>query len=297
MPLNRREFLLTTAAGLAACAKPPSVLAPKRASLTFGYASITWGNNDLLAMQEISELGYSGIQLRANIVNSFVRNPPTLTSLLADKHLSLIALSSGPLQIDSPNEARMLGEHAGRGKFLKDVGGKFLQVTDERPKDRAVSFGDVSKLASLLNELGRRCTEVGVTLVYHPHMGTMGEKPDDSDRILAGTDPANVKLLLDVAHYKQGGGDPAAAIRKHRDRLALLHLKDVEAASNAQGYRFVELGRGIVNLGAVFTALDEIGYNGWAIVELDTITEPGRTAKESAAISKAWLTAHGLPLG
>jgi inosose dehydratase len=128
-------------------------------------------------------------------------------------------------------------------------------------------------------------------------MGSMGEKPGDIDRILAATDPARVKLLLDVAHYQQGGGDPAAAIRKYHDRLGFLHFNDVEPANNAQGYRFVELGRGRVDFTAVFNALDEIGYNGWAVVELDSSTDFGRSAKESAAISKAWLTERGLTLG
>jgi len=50
-------------------------------------------------------------------------------------------------------------------------------------------------------------------------------------------------------------------------------------------YRFVELGRGRVDLGAVFAALGEISFTGWAIAELDEVTDPARTAKESAELS------------
>jgi len=35
-------------------------------------------------------------------------------------------------------------------------------------------------------------------------------------------------MELDVAHYFQGGGDPAKAIEKYSDRLLFLHIKDVE---------------------------------------------------------------------
>jgi sugar phosphate isomerase/epimerase len=47
----------------------------------------------------------------------------------------------------------------------------------------------------------------------------------------------------------------------------------------------VELGRGRVDLGAVFAALGEISFTGWAIAELDEVTDPARTAKESAELS------------
>ena len=291
MVLSRREFVLGTLAAVA-CAKAP-IVAPKRANLRFGYAAITWGTNDLLAIQEISELGYPGVQLRANVVNAFVRYPPTLSNLLAQRHLTLVALSSGALSIDAADPERMLNDHLARAKFVHDVGGLFLQVTDERPAGRAVTPDDCAKLATVLNELGRRSAALGVPVAYHPHMGTIGEKPEDSDRVLAATDPKYVKLLLDVAHYRQGGGDPAAAIRRHRDRLALLHLKDVAPAANAAGYRFVELGRGVVDLNGVFASLDEIGFEGWGIVELDSTTEPGRSAKESGAINKAYLESRG----
>ena len=130
-------------------------------------------------------------------------------------------------------------------------------------------------------------------------MGTIGERPDDADRVLSAADPRYVKLLLDVAHYQQGGGDPVAAIRRYRDRLLLLHVKDVESPVPSEpktAFRFVELGRGRVNIKAVFAALGDIGFSGWAIVELDSVPDPTRTPKESAAISKRYLESIGVSL-
>ena len=75
-------------------------------------------------------------------------------------------------------------------------------------------------------------------------------------------------------------------------RIAFLHLKDVEPSANHDGYRFVELGRGRVNFDAVFSALNQIGFNGWGVVELDE-TEPGRTARESAEINRKYLETRG----
>lgn len=54
-------------------------------------------------------------------------------------------------------------------------------------------------------------------------------------------------------------------------------------------FQFVELRRGEVDLPAVFAALGDVDFRGWAIVELDSVTEPGRTPKEANEISKRYL--------
>lgn len=293
MSVSRRDFLATLAAGAVACARAPRVTsAPNAARIRFGYAAITWGNSELVAIDEISKAGYAGIQARAGIVGHFMRQPSVLRDLFAQKKLTFVALSSGGVSLDVAGERRMIADHVARAKFVHDVGGLFLQVTDEKPS-ADVTPADCERLGALLTLIGRETAEVGVPLAYHPHMGTIGERPDNADRVLAASDPRYVKLLLDVAHYLQGGGDPAAAIRRHRDRLGLLHLKDVETIPTGLGYRFVELGQGRVNLPGVFDALRDIGFDGWAVVELDGVTAPDRSAAESAAISKRYLASRG----
>ncbi|MGB6961513.1 MAG: TIM barrel protein, partial [Candidatus Acidiferrum sp.] len=87
--------------------------------------------------------------------------------------------------------------------------------------------------------------------------------------------------------------DPAKAIEKYHDRLLFLHLKDVEhlpaSAEGKESYRFVELGRGLVNLPAVIEALRKIDFRGWGIVELDAVPDKSRTPKESAIINKKYV--------
>ncbi len=145
----------------------------------------------------------------------------------------------------------------------------------------------------MLTEIGKRAADLGVLLGYHNHMGSMGERPEEVDRILEAADPRYVKLELDVAHYFQGGGDPAKAIEKYSDRLLFLHIKDVERMPDREdgksSYRFVELGRGKVDLPGVFDALRRVNFRGWLIVELDDVPDGARTPKESAAISKKYL--------
>jgi inosose dehydratase len=121
-------------------------------------------------------------------------------------------------------------------------------------------------------------------------MGTISQTPEGLEAILNAADPKYVKLELDTAHYLQGGGDPAAAVRKYSKRLLFLHLKDVKDAPTKGGYEFVELGEGRLDFPAVFGALKSVNFHGWGIVELDgEHVGAVRAPIESAKISKSYL--------
>lgn len=260
--------------------------------IRWGYASITWGGKDREAIEDIAGLGFRGIQLRANVIDEFA-NAGELRGLLERRGLKLVALSSGGVRLDAAVEAEEIANHTAHAKFVQEVGGLYLQVTDEGPQGRAVGAADYRRLGRLLTEIGKRTADLGVSLGYHNHMGSLGERPEAVEQILEAADARYAKLELDVAHYFQGGGDPAKAIEKYAERLLFLHIKDVEELPEEKdpkrAYRFVELGRGKVDLPAVFEALQKVKFRGWAIVELDAVPDAARTPKECGAISKKYL--------
>jgi len=254
-------------------------ITPAPAEIRIGYAAITWGGNDRQAVDDISALGFHGIQLRANAIKEF-GTASELKDLLQKHQLTMVALSSGGVRIDQATDTDEIAKHTSNAKFVHDTGGLYLQVTDQRPKDRAITAADYKRLGRLVTEIGKRTADLGVSLGYHNHMGTLSERPEELDQILEAADPRYAKLELDVAHYFQGGGDPAKAIEKYRDRLL---------SGAAKGYRWVELGRGKVDLPAVFDSLRKVNFRGWAVVELDSVPDNSRTPKESAVISKKYL--------
>jgi inosose dehydratase len=261
--------------------------------MQFGYAGITWGNDYMKAIDEVAAVGFSGIQLRSGdgLLDRFGDRPAALKELLAQKKLAFPVFSSGNLSIDPSREREMIDLHVGHAKFVRAAGGSYLQVIDERPKGRDVVADDYKRCGRLLTELSQRVRDAGVTLVYHHHMNSTGEKPHEVAAILDAADHRLVRLLFDTAHYAQGGGDPASAIRQYREWIEVLHLKDVRAGAGGAGaYEFVELGRGRVDLKGVFAALNDISFKGWAVVELDRVPDPGRTPRESAEINRRFLT-------
>src|SRR5689334_12002009 len=98
--IDRRQFfreggLLTALV----CSRPETwgALGASRtaAAIRFGCAAITWGGNDPQAIDDIAELGFTGIQLRDSAVRRWGEKPDELKALLAARKLTLVALSSG----------------------------------------------------------------------------------------------------------------------------------------------------------------------------------------------------------
>jgi inosose dehydratase len=267
-----------------------SALSHHPSEIMVGYAAITWGGNDTQAIEDIAALDYRGIQLRANAVKEFP-DPHALKDVLDRHNLSFAAFSSGDVLIDPSQESTNLAMHEAHAKYLQAAGGKFMQVIGTfSHNNQTFSAADCKRQGQLLTEVSKRVADYGVKTGFHNHMGSIGQTPEQVDMILDASDPKYVTLLLDTGHYQQGGGDPAAAIKKYSDRIALLHFKDVKPSASKNGYEFTELGNGKVDFPAVIAALHSINFRGWAVVELDgERSGSASTPKESAEISKRYL--------
>lgn len=301
--VNRRRFLGTvglSALALSAKADRLTQFLPdqtiRKSGMQIGYSAITWGGNDVQAITDIASLGYKGIQLRANAFGPYKAQPSALKALLDQHRLTLAMFSSGNVEVETAKEQSTIDMHVAHASFVKALGGSAIQLTNSaRPKDRPPTSDELKRLAVVMNEIGRQTADLGIQATYHNHMHQLGETPAEVDQIVQALDPKKVKLLLDVAHYRQGGGQPEQAIKQYKDILYALHLKDTKSPlpdqpSDPKAYKFVELGQGNVNLPAVFKALSDIKFEGWGIVELDGVPDPAKTARQCAQLSKDYLT-------
>ena len=102
----------------------------------------------------------------------------------------------------------------------------------------------------------------GLAASYHPHLGTIAESPDEIERVFTSS---RIAFCPDTAHLAAGGGDPAALIRAHSDRIAHVHLKDLTTAP----FAFQPLGQGDLDFDEILSAVRS-RYDDWLVVELDT---------------------------
>jgi inosose dehydratase len=138
-------------------------------------------------------------------------------------------------------------------------------------------------LLSNLDRIARQAADRGVTATLHPHVGTMVQTREQVHRVLDG---CHVPLCLDTGHLLIGGGDPAELARQVPGRIAHCHLKDVDnrlaervragELSYAQAVRagiYRPLGGGDIDLPGILTALRGAGYQGWYVMEQDTVLD------------------------
>lgn len=123
----------------------------------------------------------------------------------------------------------------------------------------------------------------GLDLVYHPHMGTIVQTPEEYDLFMKHTGPAT-KLLFDTGHCYFGGGVPHEVLAKHVKRLAHLHAKNVRPDIMKQVFdedlAFIEgVRRGVftvpgdneggVDFESVLKVAAEGQYSGWLVIEAE----------------------------
>jgi inosose dehydratase len=149
---------------------------------------------------------------------------------------------------------------------------------DERPE---LSEEEWTTLTRNLDRLAAHTAEGGRHATLHPHVGTVVEGPEEVDRVLTGSD---IPLCLDTGHLLIGGTDPLDLARTAADRIAHVHLKDVDvtiAARVRAGERtyteavrdgiYRPLGDGDIDIAGIVAALSAAGYDGWYVLEQDTI--------------------------
>ncbi len=159
---------------------------------------------------------------------------------------------------------------------------------NERP---SLSAAQWQTLMQNLDYIAKLAHEHGVTACVHPHMGTLVQSRDEVERILDGSD---IPLCLDTGHITVAGGDALEVCRTAPQRISHVHVKDVnlELASAVQDGRtpysdavrdglYTPLGDGDLNLTEIVWVLENSGYRGWYVPELDQMLPEGSEGMDS----------------
>jgi inosose dehydratase len=184
-----------------------------------------------------------------------------------------------PGQDPVPDVEKLLQTYAATGSdvlVLSAVTG--LDGYDERPE---LDPDGWRTLLGNLDRLDALAADHGVQAVLHPHVGTVVENGTDVQRVLDGS---SIALCLDTGHLLIGGTDPAELTRQAPHRIAHTHVKDVDLGlarqvqSGRRSYTeavregiYRPVGHGDVDFAAIVSHLRADGYEGWYVLEQDTI--------------------------
>ena len=254
------------------------------APISWGVCEVPGWGHQLPPRRVLSEMESLGLHATELGPDGYLPlDAGALRTCLDEHHLRLVG-GFVPLVLHEPqrNGAR---ERAQRSAELLAAAGAEVFVAailaaDDWAAPFALSDDQWGRLVAHLAEIDALVAGHGLTLAIHPHVGTLIERDDAVQRLLADSDAG---WCLDTGHLLIGGTDPVDFVRHNGARIVHVHLKDVDAELAArvrarelslveatQLGLFRPLGQGDARIDEVLRALDQAGYERWLVLEQDT---------------------------
>jgi len=137
-------------------------------------------------------------------------------------------------------------------------------------------------LKGSLEMIAKTAEENDVTVVLETVMGQLAHDYFTAREMFRLVDSKNLCLTMDPSHYQLYGNDIPYTIRQWGNKIQHVHLKDTMGVIHAP-FGTPLLGEGQIDWPGFFTALDDIGYDGWYSVEFESWNLATMISKEEAA--------------
>ena len=263
-----------------------------------GIAPIAWTNDDMPDLgaentfeQCISEMALAGFT-GCEVGNKYPRDTKVLKKALELRGMQICNAWFSSFLITKPYEEveKDFIEHI---TFLKEMGAKVVGVSEQGHSIQGTDLSifddkyvmndeEWDMLCTGINKLGKVAKDMGITLTFHHHMGTVVQTAAEIDRLMDNTDPEYFNLLFDSGHLAYCCEDYMYILKKYINRIKHVHLKDIrpdvvaEVKANGlsflQGVRkgtFTVPGDGVIDFATIFDVLAENNYEGYVLVEAE----------------------------
>ena len=263
-------------------------------------------------LDDCKAAGYSGIELGP--IGFMPEDPAELGDGLAARGLNLIggvvfrpfhdATKWTDVMDAATRTCRALVAHGARHLVLIDSISPRRAPTAGRPTEaEMMDAAEWKGFADRFRTVARMGSEdYGLTVSIHPHAAGFVDFEAETERLLGDIDPQILKLCLDTGHSHYAGFDPVAFMKRHRERLAYVHFKDIDpkvradAVAKRTGFYdacaqgiFCNLGKGMTDFRAVRDLLVSTGYEGWCTVEQDCDPAGPTSPIDDARANRAYL--------
>lgn len=264
-----------------------------------GIAPIAWTNDDMPDLgsentfeQCISEMALAGFT-GCEVGNKYPRDDiPALKKALSLRNMQICNAWFSSFLLTKPYD-EVEKDFTDHISFLKEMGAKVVGISEQSYsiqgtdksvfKDKYIMNDDEwARLCDGVNRLGKVAKDMGISLTYHHHMGTVVQTAAEIDRLMENTDPELFSLLYDSGHLAYCGEDYIGVLKKYVNRVKHVHLKDIrpevidkvkrENLSFLDGVRlgtFTVPGDGAIDFGPIFDILADSGYEGYVLVEAE----------------------------
>jgi len=251
---TRRDFLVTTALGAAACALPNTTQAQRPAAqppIKLGLASYTFRNftrAQLIGFMQQLHLS----DLNAKDVKDHLPADPTLEdeALAAYSAANIRLHAAGAINFAKDDEDDMRSKF----EYAKRAGISVIVAGDPTPEN--------------LPHIEKFVKQYDIRIAIHNHgpEDKMWHSPLDVLRAVNSLDP-RIGCCIDVGHAARAGTDVVQAIHTVGPRLFNMHMKDLTSFTSKESQ--VAVGDGIMPIRQIFEALITTRYQGFVDLEYE----------------------------
>lgn len=275
------------------------MLDPKK----IGHTGITWPTQSVEEkIADVASVGFTAFETFGHVIEQYPGGAPRFRDLIESHGLKYAASYCARTYIDPAKAQEDIAQVMEWARLSKEVGAETIVVSCQRRDKERYTPEEYAGLARTLSDLGARIRdELGLRTSLHPHTGTPVETPEEIAMVVEALDPRACGFGPDTGQIAQAGGDAVEVVRKYRDLVTHVHVKDyagtpvsrkpdgtVEDPTGYVGY--VPVGSGVIDFATMFRDLDQAGFDGWLMVELDGTPRAPRPPKEAAAMSYHGLT-------
>lgn len=269
-----------------------------------GHTGITWPIQPIEEkVADTAAAGFTAFETFGHVVEQYPGGAAAFKALLDRHGLRYAASYCARTYIDPARAADDVAQVLQWARVSKDAGAEMIVVSCQRREQAHYTPEEYAALAQTFNTLGARLRDdLGLKTSLHPHTGTPVETPEEIARVVEALDPLACGFGPDTGQIAQAGGDALDVVRRYRDVVTHVHVKDYGGTAVTQkpdgtvddptGYSgYVPVGSGVLDFTTMFRDLAASGFRGWLMVELDGTPRAPRPPKEAAAMSYRGLTA------
>ena len=248
--------------------------------------SAPWEADGIIkAITNIADCGFEGMECPSDVVYKFEDRLHVFEEILDSSGLKLSGLLQSIDLFNKEQADEQVERAANSARFVGATGKGNLVICQSEPYLAEPSDDDWITIAAIIEEIGCRCQDFGVSLCFMPRAGYFGTAEKEIKRLFAMVNNEVVRLSIDTAEFTLAGLDPAKIIRSYAANIRNIRFHDVsgakkrsETTGNKPGMS-PQFGRGVVKFDDIVKALLDINYEGW--ITLD-ISGEAQAPKESA---------------
>jgi len=219
------------------------------------------GQFDTVA-SEVSAAGFRAIEPEVVMLGEFFE-APRLHELLAEKDLQLAAITLVAAW-ERDEETSVEREIADATiELVRTFPGTKLNLCQDAGGSREGLQAKQEACLLCLGAIARRAAMKGVKATFHPNSPETSKFRTKSDyEFLLSNFPSQLGFTPDLGHIAKGGMDPLEIVKRFRDIVEHVHVKDMDAVGV-----WAPIGSGIVPAAAVIEYLNRTGFRGWVVME------------------------------